>query len=296
MFGGRRGGIQARAVRAGSFWEAAKEPGSARTEASAPLSGGTAVYPAFTDAGAAEPLHDADELTVREPFHDADELTRREPLHDADELTVQLAGVDPGSAAGAFGTRLESQDGAGTPVFVDESGRRSRRLRLLGVAVGVACAVYALVIVVTLVSGNSSAPWLPLPGLGGDTPAGKVETSSVPSASASPSGSDSAAPNAGSPDSTASVSSTGGGATDAPGATASPGRPTASALPEASTGTTPVNPTATATASSPAASDSAVASPEASQPDSAASASPSAVDDTGGTGEVVGEANSASAG
>ncbi|MER5194195.1 hypothetical protein ACWD3J_09835 [Streptomyces sp. NPDC002755] len=272
VFAGRRAGIQARAVRTGSFWEAAEEPGSARAEASAPPSGGTAVYPAFTDTGAAE------------------------PLHDADELTVQLAGVDPAAAAGASGSRLESQDGAGTPVFVDESGRRSRRLRLLGVAVGVACAVYALVIVVTLVSGNSSAPWLPLPGLGGDTPAAKVEPSSVPSASASPSGSDSAVPNAGSTDSAASVSATGGGATDAPGATASPGLPAASALPEASTGTTPVNPTATAVAPSPAASESAVASPEASQPDSGASASPSAVDDTGGTGEVVGEANSASVG
>ncbi|MFJ9025062.1 hypothetical protein ACIRPU_34600 [Streptomyces sp. NPDC102259] len=272
LFAGRRTGIQARAVRAGSFWEAAKEPGSARTEAAAPLPAGTAVYPAFTDVGAAEPLHDADELTVR------------------------LGGIDPVSAAGASGNRLDSQEGAGTPVFVDESGRRSRRLRLLGVAVGVVCAVYALVIVGTLVSGNSSAPWLPLPGLGDDTPVGQVETSSVPSASASPSGSDSAAPKTGSSDSAASVSSTGDGVTDAPGATASAGRPAASALPEASTGTKPVNPVATATASSPAVSDSAVASPEASQPDGGASASPSAVDDTGLTGEILGEANSASVG
>ncbi|MFE7927911.1 hypothetical protein ACFU6S_04130 [Streptomyces sp. NPDC057456] len=272
VFAGRRTGVQARAVRAGSFWEAAKEPGSARTEAAAPLPAGTAAYPAFTDVGAAEPLHDADELTVR------------------------LGGIDPVSAAGSSGNRIDSREGAGTPVFVDESGRRSRRLRLLGVAVGVVCAVYALVIVGTLVSGNSSAPWLPLPGLGDDTPVGQVETSSVPSASASPSGSDSAAPKTGSSDSAASVSSTGGGVTDAPGATASAGRPAASALPEASTGTTPVNPVATATASSPAVSDSAVASPEASQPDSGASASPSAVDDTGLTGEILGEANSASVG
>ncbi|MFF1438999.1 hypothetical protein [Streptomyces sp. NPDC058295] len=222
------------------------------------------------------------------------EAAPAEPVHDADELTVQLAGIDPASTSGASGGRPDSHSAPGTPVFVDESGRRSRRLRLLGVAVGIACAVYALVIVATLVSGNSSAPWLPLPGLGGDTPAEKVETSSVPSVSASPSGSDSAAPNAGSSDAAVSASSTAGGVTDVPGATASAGRPAASALPEASTGTTPVNPTASAPAASPAVSDSAVASPEASQPDSGASASPSAVDDTGGIGEIVGEANSVS--
>nr|WP_216377858.1 hypothetical protein [Streptomyces asoensis] len=227
------------------------------------------MYPVFTDVGTAE------------------------SLHDADELTVQLAGIDPASTAGAFGGRHESQAAPGTPVFVDESGRRSRRLRRLGVAVGVACSVYALVIVATLVSGNSSAPWLPLPGQDDDTPAGKVETSSVPAVSESPSGSDSAAPNAGSSDSVPTASSM-GGATDVPGAAASPGGLEASALPEASTGTTTVNPTATATAASPAASDSAVASPEASQPDSGGSASPSAVEDTGGTGEIVGEANSVS--
>ncbi|MCX5373606.1 hypothetical protein OG613_39475 [Streptomyces sp. NBC_00015] len=243
----------------------------------APLPGGTAVYPAF-----------ADTFTGAAPA---------EPLHDADELTVQLAGIDPASTAGASGGRLESHGAPGvpgTPVFVDESGRRSRRLRRLGVAVGIACSVYALVIVATLVSGNSSAPWLPLPGQGDDTPAGKVETSTVPSVSESPSGSDRAAPNAGASDSVPTASSM-GGATDVPGAGASPGGTEASALPEASTGTTTVPPTATASASGPAASESAAPSPEASQPDGDASPSPSAVDDTGGTGEIVGEANSVSA-
>ncbi|MGW6519697.1 hypothetical protein [Streptomyces sp. NPDC054962] len=277
-FAGRRTGLRARTPRAGSFWEAAEEPGSARTEATAPLPGGTAVYPAFADT-----------------FTDA---TTAEPLHDADELTVQLAGIDPASTAGAAGGRLESHGAPGvpgTPVFVDESGRRSRRLRRLGVAVGIACSVYALVIVATLVSGNSSAPWLPLPGQGDDTPAGKVETSSVPSVSESPSGSDRAAPNAGASDSVPTAWSL-GGAGDVPDAGASPGGTEASALPEASTGTTTARPTVTASASGPAASESAAASPEVSQPDIGASPSPSAVEDTGGTGEIVGEANSVSAG
>ncbi|WP_406005270.1 hypothetical protein OG440_03145 [Streptomyces sp. NBC_00637] len=296
-------------MRAGSFWEAADRTGPARTaatapfldgigtEAPAPLSGGIEA-PALLSGGveaSAPPSGGTSVYPDSDPFFaDADAA---DPIHDADELTVQLAGVDPASTAGAAGGRTGSQDGTGTPVFVDESGRRSRRLRLLGVAVGVACAVYALVIVATLVSGNSSAPWLPLPGLGDDTPAGKVETSSVPSVSSSRPGSGSAAPDPGSSessDSAAPVSATAGGATDAVGASASPGRAAASTLPEASSGTTPVNPTATATASAPAASESAVASPEASQPDSGGSdPSPSAGDDTGGTGETGGEANSA---
>ncbi|GAB7106784.1 hypothetical protein JCM4814A_50980 [Streptomyces phaeofaciens JCM 4814] len=269
MFGGRRTGIQPRTARAGSFWETAKEPEPARTETADPLPGGTALYPAFMDTAAAE------------------------PDHDPHELTVQLASVDPAPAAGASGGGLESPDGSGKPVFVDESGRRSRRLRRLGAAVGVACSVYALVIVATLVSGNSSAPWLPLPGVDDDTPAGKVETSPVPSASASPSGSAGAAPSAG-PTGSATAASSTGGATATPGATTSPGQLNPSALPEATTGTTTRNPAATATASSPTTPDSSVPSPDASQPDSGGDPSPTAVDDTGGAGEVAGDTNAVS--
>ncbi|MEU5768442.1 hypothetical protein ABZ782_21250 [Streptomyces asoensis] len=213
---------------------------------------------------------------------------------DTDELTVQLGGVGP-AAAGAPGGRPESPDGTGSPVFVDESGRRSRRLRWLGAAIGVLCSVYALVIVATLVSGNSGAPWLPLPGLDGDTPAAKVETSSVPSASASPSGSADAAPGAGTTGSAATAPSAGGAAAEPSGATTNPARPQASALPEVSTtGSTTVKPTSPATASGPAAPESPAASPEASQPEGGGEASPTAVEDTGGTGEVAGDANSLS--
>ncbi|MFE5212514.1 hypothetical protein [Streptomyces sp. NPDC056600] len=89
--------------------------------------------------------------------------------HDPNEVTVQLDGVGreieeeleavgpPNGAAGAG-------DAADGPVFVDESGRRSRRYRRIGIGVGVACAVYAVVIAATLLSGNSNAPWMPLPG------------------------------------------------------------------------------------------------------------------------------------
>ncbi|MFD5078459.1 hypothetical protein [Streptomyces sp. NPDC058371] len=105
--------------------------------------------------------------------------------HDPNEVTVQLdgAGREVSRPAGAAPAGPERSDG---PVFVDESGRRSRRYRRLGVIVGIACAVYAVVIVATLLSGNSSAPWLPVPGQQKDRPAGKVETSPLPADPARP--------------------------------------------------------------------------------------------------------------
>ncbi|MEW1827667.1 hypothetical protein [Streptomyces sp. NPDC088196] len=105
---------------------------------------------------------------------------------DPDEVTVQLDGpAPPGEAGGKPGA---GGDGSDRPVFVDESGRRSRRYRRFGMAVGIACAVYAVVIVITLLSGSSDAPWLPVPGQKDDAPAGKVDTSPVPAESGHPSG------------------------------------------------------------------------------------------------------------
>ncbi|WP_185091350.1 hypothetical protein [Streptomyces sp. PanSC9] len=136
--------------------------------------------------------------------------------HDPHEVTVQLDAVQLGDvqlspAAGA--ARGADADG---PVFVDESGRRSRRFRRIGMLVAVACAVYAVVIVATLMSGSSDAPWLPVPGQNEQAPAGRVGTSPAPADSARPSatatGTGSAAP-----DETLSPS---GGSTAAPGATA----------------------------------------------------------------------------
>ncbi|MCQ9133735.1 hypothetical protein [Streptomyces hilarionis] len=93
----------------------------------------------------------------------------------AGEVTVQL---DPlqGSPDG-------SDPASDVPVFVDESGRRSRTFRRIGILVGTACGAYAVVIVATLLSGNAGAPWLPLPvpGQGDDKPAaGKVDSTPAP--------------------------------------------------------------------------------------------------------------------
>ncbi|MEU1532687.1 hypothetical protein [Streptomyces fagopyri] len=119
--------------------------------------------------------------------------------HDPHEVTVQLDGTGRrledrlvGETEGAPGAP-DSSDG---PVFVDESGRRSRRFRRLGILVGIACAVYAVVIVATLLSGSSNAPWLPVPGQEDDTPAGQVHTSPLPTDSVKPTDVSSAAPGA----------------------------------------------------------------------------------------------------
>jgi hypothetical protein len=139
------------------------------------------------------------------------------------------------------GPPRQERTGAGAhgPVFVDVSGRRSRRVRRLGMAVGAACAGYAVVIVATLVSGNSTAPWLPVPGQGGDRPASTADTTPEPSRSAGPSGTggDVAVPGAPAPAGAPRTSgSAAAGARPEPGGTptgasAGPGHPGASARP-----------------------------------------------------------------
>ncbi|MGW4440241.1 hypothetical protein ACWELO_31645 [Streptomyces sp. NPDC004596] len=115
--------------------------------------------------------------------------TAADPTHDPHEVTVQMDAVQlgdvrlnpaPGAARGAG---RESADG---PVFVDESGRRSRTFRRLGVLVGLACAVYAVIIVATLFSGSSDAPWVPVPGQDENAPASQVDAPPLPSASTDP--------------------------------------------------------------------------------------------------------------
>ncbi|MFI1421753.1 hypothetical protein ACH4VX_28050 [Streptomyces sp. NPDC020731] len=102
--------------------------------------------------------------------------------HDPHEVTVQLDSVQIGEGLElrrAPGRASGGQDAAAGPVFVDESGRRSRLYRRIGMAVGLACAGYAVVMVATLLSGNSDAPWMPVPGQE-DKPAGQVGTTPGP--------------------------------------------------------------------------------------------------------------------
>ncbi|MFJ9346966.1 hypothetical protein [Streptomyces sp. NPDC101237] len=129
--------------------------------------------------------------------------TRRLPV-GADLFTAQdpFSAQDPFAVQGPGRTRVADDAGSvrirptgapevsDAPVFVDASGRRSRRFRRIGTAVGLACGVYAVVIVVTLLSGSSDAPWLPVPGQNHDRPAGKVDDSPRPARSAPSSGDD----------------------------------------------------------------------------------------------------------
>ncbi|RZU37205.1 hypothetical protein EV284_2363 [Streptomyces sp. BK022] len=110
--------------------------------------------------------------------------------HDPHEVTVQLDSVQAEGPEGA--------DASDRPVFVDESGRRNRTFRRLGLLVAGLCAGYAVVIGVTLLSGSSDAPWLPVPQKE-DRPASRVDSSPVPSASApaAPGGGDRPGPGTG---------------------------------------------------------------------------------------------------
>ncbi|MFG2679010.1 hypothetical protein [Streptomyces sp. NPDC048392] len=167
--------------------------------------------------------------------------------HDPHEVTVQLDAVQLGDGVllrADGGHRKSGPEASEGPVFVDASGRRSRLYRRLGILVGIACAVYAVVIVSTLLSGNSDAPWMPVPAQEEGAPAGQVDTTPLPSQSAQPSGTGTADPRA--------TPSTGTGATTAPGveapasgtsgASGTTGRPGTSAVPESSAPGTGRNP------------------------------------------------------
>lgn len=194
----------------------------------------------------------------------------REPVHTLPDVTVQLAPVGPGKASPGSATKAPSAggDGGDGPVFVDASGRRGRRFRRLGMAVAVACAGYAAVIAATLLSGNSTAPWLPVPGQGDDKQAGQRHTSPHPSASSAPSLSGPRAV-------------TGTGVPASVGATAVPAAGSSSPAPGGSAAATPTaGASATAMPSGPGDSPSASApspgtSPTASGPGSTAGASAS---------------------
>ena len=132
--------------------------------------------------------------------------------HDPHEVTVQLDAVrlGDGELLRADGDhRKSSRDTSDGPVFVDESGRRSRLYRRLGILVGIACAVYAVVIVSTLLSGNSDAPWMPVPGQEKEAPAEQADTTPAPSESVRPSDSGAATPSASSSSDSGAAAGTG---------------------------------------------------------------------------------------
>ncbi|MGW5657476.1 hypothetical protein [Streptomyces humi] len=114
--------------------------------------------------------------SLRDPWGVVERVPGR--IRIPDGLTVEKHDV------GGARTRPGAAETSDTPVVVDESGRRSRGFRRFGMAIGLACAVYAVVIVVTLLSGSADVPWLPVPGQHGDKPVGRVDDSPAPTGSA----------------------------------------------------------------------------------------------------------------
>ncbi|GAA5014373.1 hypothetical protein GCM10023257_73220 [Streptomyces hyderabadensis] len=148
---------------------------------------------------------------LRDPWQETPEADAGH-THDPHEVTVQLDAVHLGDGVllrADGGHRKSGPEASDGPVFVDASGRRNRLYRRLGILVAVACAVYAVVIVSTLLSGNSDAPWMPVPGQEEGAPAGQVDTTPQPSQSAQPTGTGTTAPQA--------TPSAGAGATTEPG-------------------------------------------------------------------------------
>ncbi|MET9099767.1 hypothetical protein [Streptomyces antibioticus] len=168
--------------------------------------------------------------------------------HDPDEVTIQIDALSPAAAG---------QDASDVPVFVDESGRRSRTFRRIGISVGIACAAYAVVIVVTLLSGSAAVPWLPVPvpGAGGDEkPASEVDPTRGPSAAATPAAGQPGGTAAGTPGVTPAASGT---ASAKPGATSASGAATGSAAPSGAAAVRPSSSGTTRPSAAPGASASA---------------------------------------
>jgi hypothetical protein len=124
--------------------------------------------------------------------------------HEPNEVTVQLGGL--GRILGELPVGPAAPDASDGPVFVDESGRRSKKFRRLGWVLVIACAGYAVTLVVALAGGNSSAPLLPGLGESGESRTDNVEIQPAPTDRASSVAVPSGAPGAPAPtDSTGAV-------------------------------------------------------------------------------------------
>lgn len=89
-----------------------------------------------------------------------------EPVHSGDASATRATDADTGADTGMATVALAPVPTRpdGKPVFVDGSGRRGRQLRRFGWLMGIVCAVYAVVLVASLLGADARAPWLPLPG------------------------------------------------------------------------------------------------------------------------------------
>ncbi|XQE88399.1 hypothetical protein ACN24M_26415 [Streptomyces microflavus] len=105
--------------------------------------------------------------------------------HEPNDVTIQLDGL--GRQLAELPGEPVPGGGSDGPVFVDESGRRSKTYRRLGWVVAALCAAYAVTLVFAVLGGNSTAPWLPLSGQKEEAKAEEAEVRPAPSDSAEPS-------------------------------------------------------------------------------------------------------------
>ncbi|MFH9609348.1 hypothetical protein [Streptomyces sp. NPDC017448] len=83
-------------------------------------------------------------------------------MHEPHDATLQLDGL--GRRLADLSAEPAPPGGSDGPVFVDESGRRSKTLRRLGWVLATGCAAYAVTLVLAVLGGNASAPRLPVSG------------------------------------------------------------------------------------------------------------------------------------
>lgn len=185
---------------------------------------------------------------MRTPVENWREGTRTGHTHEPNDVTVPLDGL--GRQLSELPVEPSSPDPSDGPVFVDESGRRSKTYRRVGWVLAAVCAVYAVTLVVAVLGGNSAAPWLPLSGPKEKhaeevevrpAPSGDVVSESpgaTPGVSAPVSGSASAAPSDGA---SASAASAAPGASASASASVKPPRGNSSSAPapHTSVSTTP---------------------------------------------------------
>ncbi|MFS0696251.1 hypothetical protein [Streptomyces nitrosporeus] len=88
------------------------------------------------------------------------EETRTGHTYEPVDATIRLGGL--GRQLADLRAQATPPDASDNPVFVDESGRRGKTYRRLGWFLAAVCAVYAVTLVVAVLGGNSSAPWLPI--------------------------------------------------------------------------------------------------------------------------------------
>ncbi|MFI9060024.1 hypothetical protein OH828_24510 [Streptomyces anulatus] len=98
--------------------------------------------------------------------------------HEPNDATIQLDGL--GRQLAELPGEPAPPDGTDGPVFVDESGRRSKTYRRLGWVLASVCVAYAVTLVLAVLGGNSSAPWLPLSGTEEKAKAEQAEEAPAP--------------------------------------------------------------------------------------------------------------------